>query len=699
MKICLTSALTISDFVEPQLTLSAASTYTGPQLGVLSLAAALFDKGRDPHLVDVDQLFLEYLRGLEGQSSFDGFFTHVVRHLENLSFDIFGFSSICSSYPLTLRLAREVKRFHPQAQIIVGGPQATVVDVATLEAFSWVDFVVRGEAEVTLPLVLDSLSGAYGAPALERIQGITYRHGNEVKRNPNAPVIPDLDLIPLPAYHLDPHIYERPTIHLEVGRGCPYTCTFCSTNDFFRRNFRLRSTQKMLEHMTYIKDKYGIGSFSLVHDMYTVDRKKVVEFCEALINLQQGFYWTCSARTDRVDDELLALMAEAGCRGIFFGIETGSERLQRTINKNLNLEEAWKRIRCADSQGMKTAVALISAFPDEKREDLRDTIHYYVNSTRYDNAEPQLSLLAPLAETPIHSQYRDRLVFDHIFSDMSHQSWQQDQTDLELIKAHPAIFPNFYALPTTWICRDYFSNVRSFVMGVTTWFRWLPIALLQDSGDFLQVLDRWMQWRDQHVSDEVGTNGSASPYYNRRQFALDFLEFVRTCYLCEMAKVPHVIAALTASEGMFESCDGPTHPKAPENLKTLGLGSFPYQPVGLQVMQLEVDYRDLIYCLRHMGDLHRVPARKVTVAFRLTDQKEIEVRQLTPLSTELFRLCDGTRSVQDIIHHFALLRPQINRIPGEKVCLFGLRRLFEQDLIAFSSGPLRKMAEGVGELS
>src|SRR5262249_8992500 len=120
---------------------------------------------------------------------------------------------------------------------------------------------------------------------------------------------------------------------LELGRGCPFSCTFCSTNDFFRRRFRLKSPAHMIAEMRRVKETYGIDSFELVHDMFTVDRKRVVEFCEALIASQEEFTWGCSARTDCVDEELIAFMARAGCRGIFFGIETGSRRMQRIIDK------------------------------------------------------------------------------------------------------------------------------------------------------------------------------------------------------------------------------------------------------------------------------------------------------------------------------------------------------------------------------
>src|SRR5437667_9243985 len=99
--------------------------------------------------------------------------------------------------------------------------------------------------------------------------------------------------------------------------------------------------------------------------MYTIDRKKVISFCQALIEHGKEFTWGCSARTDCVDDELIALMAEAGCRGIFFGIETGSNRMQSVINKKLDLAEAWARIQCADQHGIDMAVALIIGFPEE----------------------------------------------------------------------------------------------------------------------------------------------------------------------------------------------------------------------------------------------------------------------------------------------------------------------------------------------
>src|SRR5215510_5690551 len=442
--ICLVTALTVSDFIDPDLT-AGANSNTGAQLGVLTLAALLRQQDYDPSIVNLDDLFFEFVRLDTTRPSInrdarvaplqpsESFFPFVVRHLPTQSFDVVGLSTICSSYPLTLRLAQEIRQTNPQAKIILGGPQASVVDVATLNAFPCVDIIVRGEADDTFP----SLLRLFESEAWQTMPGITFRRDDQVIRNPNAPVVEDLDRLPLPAFDLDLRLKDRGGVHLEIGRGCPFACTFCSTNDFFRRNFRLKSPSTMIADIASIKKEYGLNYFSLVHDMYTIDRKKVVAFCEAILASGEKFTWGCSARTDCIDDDLLKLMASAGCTGIFFGIETGSQRLQHVIKKKLDLTESWQRIECADRNGIKTTVALIAGFPEETLDDLRDTIHFFIDSLRFDRAEPQCSLLAPLAATPVYDQHKHNLVFDQIYSDISHQSWQQEPVEIEMIKTYP----------------------------------------------------------------------------------------------------------------------------------------------------------------------------------------------------------------------------------------------------------------------
>jgi radical SAM superfamily enzyme YgiQ (UPF0313 family) len=707
LTVCLITALTVSDFIDLELSANAYPN-TGAQLGVLTLAAILREVGIEPQIVNLDDLFFTFLKRSELRTQKDAegavslmdsgrldpselqraefFYPFVIEHLRLLPFDVLGLSSICSSYPLTLRLAQEVRRLRPDATIILGGPQASVVDVATMRAFPCVDFIVRGEADETFPALLRQLSDSNGTGNWESIPGITFRRGDAVIRNHNAPVMRDLDRLPLPAFDLDAQIKGRNGVHLEIGRGCPFACTFCSTNDFFRRNFRLKSPNKMIEEMKAINKEYGATYFSFVHDMYTIDRKKVIAFCEALNESGEGFTWGCSARTDCVDDDLIGQMAQAGCKGIFFGIETGSQRLQAVINKNLDLGEALERIQCADQHQVAMAVALIVGFPEETEDDLRDTIHFFIDSLRFDYAEPQASLLAPLAATPIYEQHKDHLTFDHIFSDMSYQSWRQDPAEVEMIKSHPEIFPNFYAIPTTLLDRRYLKELMDFVRYLATWFRWLPVALLQDSGDFLKVFDRWQRWLAERSDTAADEDIGATPYYSHRRFRKEFVEFVRQCYLKEFASAPLAIAALCRVEGILRVCTSTL--QSVKDVDYLNADCVPYQPKNLFAMDLEIDYQALIRSLRNKSDLSLIPERHVTIVFNRRAEKNIQVWQLAPVSGMLLRLCDGVRTVSEIVREFSLLEIGIDGVPPDKACLFGLMQLRKDGLVGISSGPL-----------
>lgn len=677
--ICLVTALTVSDFIDPDLT-AGAHANTGAQLGVLTLAAILRRENYDPRVVNLDDLFFDFVRmRRDNASSSETFFSYVVSHLPTEPFAIYGLSSICSSYPLTLRLADEIKRRQPHARIILGGPQASVVDVATMRAFPSVDVIVRGEADDTFPALLRSLAGE--SATWERLPGITFRRAGEVIRNPNAAVVEDLDRLPLPAFDLDSKMRRRGGVHLEIGRGCPFACTFCSTNDFFRRNFRLKSPARMIADIVSIKNEYGLSYFSLVHDMYTIDRKKVLAFCDAIRASGEKFTWGCSARTDCIDEDLLGQMAAAGCTGIFFGIETGSQRLQDVINKKLDLSEALQHIQCADRNGIQTTVALIAGFPEETRDDLRDTIHFFIDALRFDHAEPQCSLLAPLAATPIYDQHKHHLIFDQIYSDISHQSWQQDPVEIEMIKTHPEIFPNFYAIPTTLLDRGYVKEVIDFVTYLATWFRWLPVAILQDSGDLLSVFERWQRWRVERRPSDADEDTGWTPYYSHRRFQHEFLQFVETCYLPELANAPAAIAAVARTESARLHDDGV---QMNEDTDRLDESTVPYLRDSLFTVELEVDYKELIDSLRNKTDLAQIAARNVTVVFNNAGD-DLNVWQLPPLAGTILNLCDGRRTVSDITHELAELDLEFSDIPLDKVCLFGLTQLLQDGFIGLTA--------------
>src|SRR5262249_38499529 len=127
-------------------------------LGVLSLAAVLEAEGLQPEVVDLNRLYYDFHHSRDRSPRPADFSEFVSSYLARVDADFFGFSTVCSSYPLTIRIATETKRLHPNSIIALGGPQASVVDVLTLQAFPSMDVVVRGEAEQTLPQLVDAIA-------------------------------------------------------------------------------------------------------------------------------------------------------------------------------------------------------------------------------------------------------------------------------------------------------------------------------------------------------------------------------------------------------------------------------------------------------------------------------------------------------------------------------------------------------------
>jgi radical SAM superfamily enzyme YgiQ (UPF0313 family) len=710
MKVCLISAPTANQFDGRAVGEMEAARIMGElaPVGILSLAAVLEAKGLQPEVVDLNRVYYEWQQKSKRNqdSSKADFCSFAGDYFADRDFDFFGFSTVCSSYPLTLRIAAEVKRAYPRSVVVLGGPQASVVDVSTLRAYSSIDLVVRGEAEQTLPDLVDALAGDR---PLAAIPGITFRRNEdgEIVRNPAAPLVADLDALPFPAFHLFPDVRFCRHFPLELGRGCPFSCTFCSTNDFFRRNFRLKSPAQMIADMRRVKQTYGINSFELVHDMFTVDRKRVVAFCEALLeskrkNEEDAFIWGCSARTDCVDEELIELMSKAGCRGIFFGIETGSRRMQKIIDKGLELNDSAERVRSCDKFRISTAVSLMAGFPEETMDDLRDTAAFFVDSLRYDHADPQLSILAPLADTPIQRQHKDSLQLNDDVADMSYRGWRQESQDHAMIAGHPEIFSSFYSAPLPHLEREFLKELRDFLLSGMRAFRRLLLGLHQDSGNVVDVFQRWQEWRAKngvHFS-----NGDRTAYYAQSVFPADFFRFVREHYIPVASKAPVAITALVEYEAAVLGRDRESDELALEsddlrakqeqvsddqlsrdNEELLSQDSRPQLRPGVNIIELPADYKEIVQRLRQRSPLHDIPSRPVKLAIRRTPPGPAEVRQLSPFSAELLDLCEGRLTVQEITAEFLLRNIEIAGVPAGKLCLAGIEILRQQRLIALSS--------------
>jgi|HubBroStandDraft_4_1064222.scaffolds.fasta_scaffold06418_5 hypothetical protein len=667
MSVCLITAPTAAEFGDDdEITSDVVRQVTlEPQLGILSLAAVLEVRGDSVLIVDLNRTYFQFADS-GGMSELAEFAEAAARAIAGRDAGVYGFSSICSSYPLTIRIAKALKLILPDCTIVFGGPQASVVDLQTLAAFPFVDLILRGEAEESFPLLLDELAGGR---RMDQVPGLTYRMEGQHRRNPNADVIRDLDSLPSPAYHLTGELQAASRAALEMGRGCPFACTFCSTNDFFRRNFRLRSPARILRDMRSLAEAYGLSDFDLIHDMFTVDRRRVVAFCDAMIDSGEQFTWACSARTDCVDEPLLELMARAGCVGIFFGIETGSARMQTIIDKRLDISRAKEIIDAAEKLGIGSTVSLITGFPEETREDLEQTVRMLMHSARCSHSDPQLNLLAPLPETPIHLKYKDQLTLETLCSDVSHQGAKQNKEDIELIRQHPEIFPSFYLVPAPNLDRIFLLELREFLLMGIEHFRWLLVALDQFTA---HMVNFFSQWRQARLDLHTHLNGfEIRRYYRTAIFRTDFLHFVRQH---PVGTNPVVKAFLEYEDAMRVSSDKAGTPAGLPLLPgaTLWWTDVPIKRTRTRVIELECDIEEIIDALKRRTE----PAWAPGVYFYVTRETESGSESLEMVSDWVacaVRACDGTRSIEQVVKQLSHEIPFVE----EDVRDYALVRLLE----------------------
>jgi radical SAM superfamily enzyme YgiQ (UPF0313 family) len=312
------------------------------------------------------------------------------------------------------------------ATTIAFGTHVTPIPRETMRAFPSLDFVLRGEPELTLRELVDTLE-ARGpraqspeprsqrlwpevapsfevrlrklfteadpdwrpawlgleseTPNLKRIKGLVWRDGNEVVVNPDRPFIRHLDDLPLPRHDLLPlEKYRAPLVRgpyafVVTSRGCPGGCRFCIKHVSYGSSIRFRSPENILAELELLAS-LGVHSIHMYADLFTVSREQVVGLCEQILERGLRLRWTCNSRVDFVDPEMLRLMGRAGCWMISWGIESGSEEVLRRARKGIVLDQVEQALRWAHEAGIRNWGYFIIGLPGETEETIRETIRF-----------------------------------------------------------------------------------------------------------------------------------------------------------------------------------------------------------------------------------------------------------------------------------------------------------------------------------
>ena len=288
--------------------------------------------------------------------------------------DVIGFSALTPNIRRAIAWAKYAKE---KGKItIMGGPHASVDQGVFLDTGHF-DYVLKGEAEYTLPQLLRGIDGNDEAAIME-IPGVASMRDRELwVDNPAPPLIKKLDELAAPARHLLPmesYFQNNPEhlIYIFTTRGCPFKCIFCQ-KELTGRGFRVRSTEAIVDELEHIIKAYDPGVILFVDEILTLRKKRIHEMCDEILRRGLKFEWVANTRADCVDYPLLKHMHRAGCRRIYYGWESGSQRMLDVLKKDLTPEVIINAARMTRRAGIWAKVYLIVGSPGETKEDVAET--------------------------------------------------------------------------------------------------------------------------------------------------------------------------------------------------------------------------------------------------------------------------------------------------------------------------------------
>ena len=368
-----------------------------------------------------------------------------------------GITATTDTIFLAAEIADIIKSESSHFEIIIGGSHVTAVPENTLLSNPSFDYGVIGEGEETLKELIATLESGRNP---DEIQGIAYRSGDKVKITVPRNFISDLDSLPLPAWDLLPELsrfykpavlnYKQlPSTSLVTSRGCPGRCAFCDTKVFGSR-YRVQSAERVLETIRHLKDNYGIRDICFYDDVFTVFKKRLVQICEGLRDKKTKVDWSCQARVNIVNYEMMKMMKESGCWKISFGIESASNDILKLMRKNTTVEQAKKAVSEAKRAGLEVEGYFILGFFGENKNTLKITKDFIVKS---DLDAVLLSYFLPFPGSPAYPQVSEYGKFNEDWRNMNAIDSDKPQfipnglTGNDLAGAQKEIYKSFYFRP------------------------------------------------------------------------------------------------------------------------------------------------------------------------------------------------------------------------------------------------------------
>lgn len=396
-----------------------------PPLGSMAVIQSLRGAGYEPRFYDIDVK----------RPSFE----EVEAYFRREQPDVLGISAVVSTaYSYTKRLAQMARRVCPKARIVVGGNLAASAEI--LHRLAGVDYCVSGEGEIVSVNLMNYIEsrverGLAGDDyaALRRVRGITFVDpeghlvftGQELQIPGPELFTPDYCLLenescienfitdPMTrsdfAFDLrtkEPKRQGQKLASVVASKGCVARCTFCHRWD---KGYRAFPVDKVINTIKHLRDKYNVGFVHMADENFGSDRRQVNAFIEAIKPLDV-LYEVAGVRCRTVDPDLLRRLKESGCVSVFYGMETGSERILQVMEKNTSLEHNLNAVRWTAEAGLYTIYQLVLGMPGENEETIEETTQFFMKATEILPEPPlgrlSINFIQALPGTPVYEYAR-----------------------------------------------------------------------------------------------------------------------------------------------------------------------------------------------------------------------------------------------------------------------------------------------------
>lgn len=414
-----------------------------PPLGLMHLSSYLKKFGQKNHQIKILDCQLEKINH---------------EHLEKIILeenpDIFGITATSFSLPAAIQAADIMKKINPETKIVIGGPHVYIYPTETL-SLKVIDYIVLGEGEETFTELVNNIDRQNN---LYKIKGLGFKKDGRAVINEQREPIKNLDSLPFPDRRLLPYEkYESalsrkmPITTMFSSRGCPFRCLFCN-RPHLGKVFRARSAKNVVDEMEECV-KIGIQEIFFYDDTFTVDRERVADICEEILNRKLNIYWDVRARVDTVDEKLLILMKKAGCQRIHYGVEAGTQKILNTLRKGITLEQVEKAFSITRKIGIETLAYFMMGSPGETKEDILETISF-AKKIKPDFVNFSITTPYPATDLYVLGLQKNLLPYDYWKKfaenpsiDFKPMVWEENLKKEELKKLLKKAYLSFYFRP------------------------------------------------------------------------------------------------------------------------------------------------------------------------------------------------------------------------------------------------------------